>query len=241
MSPEPAPDKPALTDEGRAAIRRARILMLPIRVMLLLLLVTLPAGGVEAAWAVEALQPFLVAFVVMIAFERAGITVDPSAPSQDRGSKLTLVVAVFISVLLAVRELSRGLPGVPEALRPTESWLVRGAALALVASGLALRQWAMATLGRFFTDQVRIFEGHRIVREGPYRFVRHPSYAGLALIMVGLPLSSGSLVATAVGVTLGFLSLAFRIRVEEAALNKAFGPAYAEYAARTARLVPGLL
>ena len=49
----------------------------------------------------------------------------------------------------------------------------------LFAAGVAFRLWAVFTLGRFYSHSVRLRRDHRIVESGPYRFVRHPAYAGM--------------------------------------------------------------
>ena len=52
------------------------------------------------------------------------------------------------------------------------------AGLVLIVAGAALRAWSIVTLGRFFQYQIRIQAEHRVVTNGPYRYVRHPSYTG---------------------------------------------------------------
>lgn len=56
-------------------------------------------------------------------------------------------------------------------------------------SGVALCQWSVLTLGRFFTERVAICRDHQVVTSGPYRFVRHPGYAGTLLTVLGLALT----------------------------------------------------
>ena len=58
----------------------------------------------------------------------------------------------------------------------TTTTLAVGVALMLLGEGL--RIVALRTLGRFFTMRVAVLDGHRVVREGLYRFVRHPAYSG---------------------------------------------------------------
>src|SRR5262249_19250389 len=55
-------------------------------------------------------------------------------------------------------------------------WAALG--LCFIAGGLALRIWAIGTLGRAFTSTVQIQKGQVLVSTGPYRLVRHPSYLG---------------------------------------------------------------
>ncbi|MBI5494402.1 MAG: isoprenylcysteine carboxylmethyltransferase family protein [Deltaproteobacteria bacterium] len=226
-----------LTDKGRDAVRRARMLFLPLRVLVVIGLASLPAGGLNAALGHERLRIFLAALAVMIALERTGITADPSARSRDRASKILLVVGSFLGFLIGVREVATGRPLLP-ALPLVDDGLVLAAGLVTWGAGLAVRQWAMRTLGRFFTDRVRIFTDHRLITEGPYRWVRHPSYAGLALVLAGAPLVLGSTLALVISVVAGGSALAFRVRVEEAALRAAFGDQYTRYAQRTPALLP---
>ncbi|GJE88939.1 isoprenylcysteine carboxylmethyltransferase family protein [Phanerochaete sordida] len=60
--------------------------------------------------------------------------------------------------------------------------------VALVVAGGSLRMWCYRTLGRHFTFQVTILEGHKLVTSGPYAVVRHPSYTGGCAMIVGASL-----------------------------------------------------
>ncbi|WP_349656609.1 PEMT/PEM2 methyltransferase family protein [Xanthomonas sp. 10-10] len=111
-------------------------------------------------------------------------------------------------------------------------------AVALAYSGLALRVWAIQVLARWFTVDVTIQPDQQLVRSGPYRWLRHPSYTGALMAFYGLALGMGnalSVAAIVVPVTLVFLH---RIRIEEAALQRACPVAYPAYAAQSRRLLP---
>ena len=75
-------------------------------------------------------------------------------------------------------------------------------------------------------------------RRGPYRVLRHPSYAGLLLIFAGFGLTFGSWVSAAAALLIGLAGMLPRIWVEERALAQAFGADYEDYASSTARLLP---
>ena len=77
-----------------------------------------------------------------------------------------------------------------------------------------------------------------MITAGPYRVLRHPGYAGLWLVLLGLGVTCGTWIAVAATVVLPGLGLAIRIRVEEHALETALGVAYADFAATRKRLVP---
>ena len=110
--------------------------------------------------------------------------------------------------------------------------------MAIVVAGVALRAWAIVTLGRYFRREVTIEPGQRLIRRGPYRVLRHPSYTGLLVSCFGLGLAFGSWVGALAGLAIVLAGLLPRIRVEEQVLAGAFGQEYAAYARETARLVP---
>ena len=106
--------------------------------------------------------------------------------------------------------------------------------------GVAFRFWAIATLGRLFTAQVAIQESHRVVRSGPYRFVRHPSYTGGLVALIGLGIALDDWLSILVLALLPLAGIVVRIRHEEQVLTAQFGDEYRSYAAHTSRLVPGV-
>jgi protein-S-isoprenylcysteine O-methyltransferase Ste14 len=76
-----------------------------------------------------------------------------------------------------------------------------------------------------------------VVDRGPYRFVRHPSYSGSLLTVLGVLLCSTNW-ATLACFLLALPGFAYRIRIEEQALADALGRPYLEYMRRTKRLLP---
>ncbi|MFN2476674.1 MAG: isoprenylcysteine carboxylmethyltransferase family protein [Chthoniobacterales bacterium] len=110
--------------------------------------------------------------------------------------------------------------------------------LATFVIGIALRWWAIITLGRFFTVDVQIAADHELVERGPFRLVRHPSYTGGLLAFTGFALSLGNWAAALVTVLPIFLAFVRRMNVEEHALSTALADKYASYMRRTKRLVP---
>jgi len=96
--------------------------------------------------------------------------------------------------------------------RPAAGTLAAGAALAI--AGIALRWWAIATLGSGFLSRL---DAPRVVTCGPYRWLRHPSELGLALITFGTALVLASPVALGLGAALLPIAL-IRCRRENAAL-----------------------
>ena len=107
-------------------------------------------------------------------------------------------------------------------------------------AGIAIRQWAVVILGRFFTIEVRIHPGQTVVERGPYRWVRHPAYAGMIVTFVGIGLALGNWLALAVAAVVPTAGLVLRIRVEERALLDGLGEPYRRFAAGRPRLFPGV-
>ena len=158
-----------------------------------------------------------------------------AAMRQDRGTRLIVALAVYLGVAAAL-----AIARVPGLRAYANDWWTLGVGLAVVLAGVALRAWAIVSLGRYFRREVTIEPGQRIVRRGPYRALRHPSYAGLLLIFAGFGLAFGSWVSAAVALLIVFAGMLPRIRVEERALAQAFGADYTDYANSTARVLPRL-
>ncbi len=119
-------------------------------------------------------------------------------------------------------------------------WAPVAAGLAVLAAGVALRTWAILTLGRLFKFVVVIQDGHRVVTSGPYRLLRHPSYTGGLLAFLGAGIALDSWLSVLALVLLPLLAVLVRIHAEEAELATALGQEYRAYASRTRRLVPGI-
>lgn len=157
-----------------------------------------------------------------------------AAERRDQGTLGLLWRTLLLGIGVAIVLRSTGWGGLAPAWQPALHW----AGSALIGAGLGLRIWAVRVLARLFTVDVGIRPDHPLVRGGPYRWLRHPSYSGALLAFYGLGLGLGN--AASLAVLAGLVTWAFlrRIRVEEQALHAAFPQAYPAYAARTGRLFP---
>lgn len=107
-----------------------------------------------------------------------------------------------------------------------------------IMGGLWFRTWCIRTLGRFFTSEVKIQHEQRIITSGAYQYVRHPSYLGAYVAIVGSTLVVHAyMTALATAVLLGG-AYYYRIVVEEATLVAAFGEEYARYQKVSKRFLP---
>jgi protein-S-isoprenylcysteine O-methyltransferase Ste14 len=158
-----------------------------------------------------------------------------SGTRAERWSLVVVVVAVIGGLVGAL-----GLAGWHAMSITVGRWPLFIVGLALMASGIYVRQWAICTLGRFFTADVRVHPQQRVVDRGPYRWVRHPSYSGLIIFFLGLGLALTNWMSLLVLVAVPTAGLVIRIRSEERALRAGLGESYRRYAAVHQRLFPGV-
>ena len=110
----------------------------------------------------------------------------------------------------------------------------------MIVAGLAIRWVAILTLGHAFRVDVAVAHGQQLVDKGIYRIVRHPSYTGCLVSFLGLGMTYLDIVSVLVVTMPIAAAFLYRIHVEEAAMRAAMSSEYAQYAARTKRLVPFL-
>jgi len=115
-------------------------------------------------------------------------------------------------------------------------WGVRILGVALFIAVVCLYFVSRFTLGRFFSEAIRIKPEHRLITSGPYRFIRHPIYLGEILYFISIPVIFGSIYGFIVMLVLVPM-LIFRIGVEERALVSKFGREYREYTQRIKKLI----
>ena len=180
--------------------------------------------------------------VVVGAFVLSELTIRLRSERNRAGSRLerTSLLVVQATALGGVGGailLARRLPG---AAVTGGRWPLFVAGLALMCAGIAIRQWAVVTLGRFFTIDVRVQPGQTVVDSGPYHWVRHPSYTGLILTFLGFGLALGNWAALAVAFVVPTAGLVYRIHFEERALLEGLGEPYRRFAAGRRRLFPGV-
>ncbi len=157
-----------------------------------------------------------------------------AARTRDRGTLRLLLVTIYCCIALAAWFSFSGRLRFPAGARETLFWV----GLGLMIFGMLFRWWAVRVLANYFTVDVTIRPDHQLIRSGPYRWLRHPSYTGSLMTFYGFALALGnfgSLLIVIVPVTAAFL---WRIRIEERVLSEAFPAQYAAYARETKRLLP---
>jgi protein-S-isoprenylcysteine O-methyltransferase Ste14 len=111
------------------------------------------------------------------------------------------------------------------AIAVASTWLVNAAARRLG------KQWALAA---------RLVEGHTLIQDGPYRFVRNPIYAGMFGMLVATGLAVTQWIPLLVASLLFIAGTYIRIRSEERLLREAFGSEFEKYARQVPALIPGI-
>jgi protein-S-isoprenylcysteine O-methyltransferase Ste14 len=118
----------------------------------------------------------------------------------------------------------------------TRYWI----AVALIVIGLAICIWARRSLGSNWSGAVTVKEGHELVQSGPYRWIRHPIYTGILLMILGTGLASGQ-VHGLLAFPIALTALWLKSRLEERWMGAEFGERYAAYKKKSWALIPFLL
>ena len=175
-------------------------------------------------------------------------------------AEAAVILAEHFPSPLSARVLSYLLPFPPAGGRPPAFRLspLAAAGLLLGIGGGLLRVWCHRTLGRFFTWQVAVRDGHRLVTDGPYALARHPSYTGWAMLTAGnalllasagsyfveagwsrVPAAQAAAAAAFTHMSLIAVNMFFRVSTEDRVMRQEFGEAWDRWAKATPyRLIP---
>jgi protein-S-isoprenylcysteine O-methyltransferase Ste14 len=119
---------------------------------------------------------------------------------------------------------------------PLPVW-VRGVGVTLAVLAGVFLTWTFRSIGTNITDTVVTRKNHVLVTHGPYRWVRHPFYGGVALLLFAIALMAANWFMLLAGVAVLSL-LVVRTRKEEQNLVARFGDEYRVYMQNTGRFVP---
>jgi len=150
--------------------------------------------------------------------------------SFDRQTLLTILIAkAIVGMILFADILVNGL--VLDA-----RFVIPGVVVFFI--GAAVRAMGHINLGKQFTIHVKIVSGHKLITSGVHKYMRHPMYTGLFLMVIGSCVALHSLWAVIAIFVLLVPAGIYRVKVEEETLTKQFGKQYTEYMKRTKRFVP---
>jgi protein-S-isoprenylcysteine O-methyltransferase Ste14 len=149
--------------------------------------------------------------------------------------RLRYLVLLFLGVWL-IFGTRRNFGALTYRVLPNEQ-MVWGIGLALTALGVGIAIWARLSLGANWSGTVTLKKEHELVREGLYRWIRHPIYTGISLGMFGSAIILGYL-AGLIGAGLVLLGFYIKARKEESFLRQEFGPGFDEHARQTGMFLP---
>ncbi|MCX7882032.1 MAG: isoprenylcysteine carboxylmethyltransferase family protein [Brevinematales bacterium] len=126
------------------------------------------------------------------------------------------------------------------------SWMIHLLPLGVATAGMVLGWlclglifWAHEALGENFSPSVG--KAYRLVKEGPYAYIRHPIYVGYIGLFVAVYLMTGWWMMSLLGEMILFSLVVWRLPLEEAYLEETFGEHYREYARKTKRFLPWIV
>jgi protein-S-isoprenylcysteine O-methyltransferase Ste14 len=148
-----------------------------------------------------------------------------SGTRADRWSQVIVVIGVVGGILAGL-----GFATWHATAITGGEWQLFVVGLILMATGVLVRQWAIFTLGTFFTDDIRVHAQQPVIDTGPYRWVHHPSYSGLIIFFIGFGLAMTNWMSLLVLAMAPTAALVARILTEEHALLAGMGEPYRRYA-----------
>ncbi len=154
--------------------------------------------------------------------------------SQDRGSITWLLTVQMIALFIAYPIAFIRAWSFPE--RAQLPLFVVG--ILLMVSGSLLRRYCWRTLGKYFTGDVQAQRDQPVIRSGPYRWVRHPSYTGGMMLFIGVGLALGSWVSVVLLAIATIAAYGYRVAVEERALLDTIGEPYGRFMKERKRFIP---
>ncbi|HVN16604.1 MAG TPA: isoprenylcysteine carboxylmethyltransferase family protein [Anaerolineales bacterium] len=183
---------------------------------------------------------FYAAFIIWLAPEMISsyvIRVDPKAKVNDRNSSLVLSVCIWLSVFLGV-----WIAYLQTQFTVTwEGGIVFSIGIVLMLTGVVFRWYSISILGKYFSQKVAVRPGQKVIQDGPYRLIRHPSYSGSILTMFGAGLAFTNWLSLVAVMVLALIGYGYRIWVEEMTLISELGEPYREYMKHTKRIIPFII
>jgi len=110
--------------------------------------------------------------------------------------------------------------------------------ISLILAKVLLKGWAMKTLGEYYNAHIVVGESHKLIKSGPYKYVRHPAYSARFLSIIGITLMLNAFCTLFIALAVDLLFVSIRIRLEERELMGKFGEQYLAYKRQTWAIIP---
>jgi protein-S-isoprenylcysteine O-methyltransferase Ste14 len=159
---------------------------------------------------------------------------------RDRTSLLGLLLQAVAYGIVWFYPLQRGRFSPGTYGSPVIEWGLAVSTVAIAVVSVWLVNSAARRLGKQWALAARLVEGHTLIQDGPYRFVRNPIYTGMFGMLLATGLAAGRWIPLLVAIVMFAAGTYIRIRSEELLLRQAFGRQFEEYARKVPALIPGI-
>ena len=172
--------------------------------------------------------------VVVRLLDKRDVTEAPERKERNLVATLSMTLFFFAIYVLARLGIGR------YPLSPVAATAAKLAGCALLIYSATVNIMARQVIGRFWSDQIEIQQGHQIVRQWPYTWSRHPMYGSLVLFGVGMGLIAGNPLVAGLVLVVFWPAMSYRARREEQNLLAACPDDYASYQQHVPMLLPRL-
>lgn len=203
----------------------------------ILIAICIPLSGAPALFLTPQIGILLISCMILLASQPA-ISIKKSIREQKTDKLSVLGIMIGSAICIHVNVLEWAYWREEAQAFNLDGFTASG--LFLIAAGIAIRLWAIRTLGKFFTSEVIVQHDQKIIQTGPYRLVRHPSYLGAYTAIIGCSFLLQTTVGLIISAIMMLAAYLYRIHVEEQTLVDEFGADYLQYQEKTARLIPFL-
>ncbi|MEK7274222.1 MAG: isoprenylcysteine carboxylmethyltransferase family protein [Candidatus Desantisbacteria bacterium] len=122
--------------------------------------------------------------------------------------------------------------------RPDVNLIISLIGLIMYVGTIPVRTWSLSHLREHVSGDIRINEDHRLIKDGPYNYVRHPLALCVIIEVIGFALIPNAYFSTLIAIGLFLPFMLYRIRLEEKALIERFGYEYIDYQKGVGMLIP---
>jgi protein-S-isoprenylcysteine O-methyltransferase Ste14 len=155
-------------------------------------------------------------------------------PDKDKGTRIFNILSIIVSMLIAI--ILFYYTNLSFLKTRTDMFLWTG--IVIISAGIIVRVWAIVSLGSSFRTTIETHEGQRVVQEGAYKFIRHPSYSGAVLSCMGYGIAFQNWISLTLLLIMPVIAFNNRIKHEEAELIRVLGQDYIDYQKKTKKLIP---
>lgn len=180
-------------------------------------------------------------YVIRYPFQRRARRLGIARSTGGTRDRVLLLIAAFGQFLLPAFYVfvsvgvGNALPG-DYAFQPLQGWL----GLLVLIGALILFRITHKQLGRNWSITLETREGHKLVTDGIYGWVRHPMYSSFIMFALAQALLLPNWIFGLIGIVAIFILFFMRVPREEAMMVETFGEEYRAYMRRTARVLPGV-